>query len=159
LQVWAEVLEECRQLESRIGTLLDSSPLAQHRAFLLGGALTSSHIVKYRREVHIVTLRHLQEAMDDYPDATNEIRAWVAIVKAIRWHNFPEVRGTFKDADNVKGYVIFNIRQNRYRLVTVIHYAKTSSERTTEGHVYIRAFLTHKEYDNPANWDRRFGTK
>lgn len=42
-------------------------------------------------------------------------------------------------------------------LVTVIHYAKT--ERRTHGHVYIRSFLTHKEYDNPANWDRRFGTK
>jgi len=29
----------------------------------------------------------------------------------------------------------------------------------TQGHVYIRSFLTHKEYDNPANWDRKFGTK
>jgi mRNA interferase HigB len=65
----------------------------------------------------------------------------------------------FKDADSVKGYVIFNIRQNRYRLITVIHYAKTTREKRTEGHVYIRSFLTHKEYDNPANWDRRFGTK
>ena len=64
-----------------------------------------------------------------------------------------------KDADNVKGYVIFNIRQNRYRLITVIHYAKTDKVRRTLGHVYIRSFLTHKEYDNPANWDRRFGTK
>ena len=64
----------------------------------------------------------------------------------------------FKDADSIEGYVIFNIRGNRYRLVTVIHYAKTKQERT-EGHVYIRSFLTHKEYDNPSNWDRRFGTK
>jgi len=29
----------------------------------------------------------------------------------------------------------------------------------TQGHVYIRSFLTHKKYDNPGNWDRRFGTK
>jgi len=53
--------------------------------------------------------------------------------------------------------VIFNIRQNRYRLITVIHYAKTTSEKKTEGHVYIRSFLTHKQYDNRSNWDRRFG--
>ena len=97
--------------------------------------------------------------MQDYPDAADEIKAWVAIVKQIRWHNFPEVRGTFNDADSANGYVIFNIRHNRYRLVTVIHYAKTRKERRTQGHVYIRSFFTHKEYSDPANWDRRFGTK
>jgi mRNA interferase HigB len=115
--------------------------------------------VKYSLVVYIVTRKHLNEAMQQYPDAANEIKAWVAIVKEVRWHNFPEVRGTFKDADNVKGYVIFDFRKNRYRLVTVIHYAKTTNQQRTQGHVYIRSFLTHKEYDNPANWDRKFGTK
>ena len=38
-----------------------------------------------------------------------------------------QVRSTFKDADNVKGYVIFDIRKNRYRLATVIHFAKTTN--------------------------------
>jgi mRNA interferase HigB len=115
--------------------------------------------VKYHFVVHIVTRKHLHGAMQQHPDAANEIKAWVVIVREVRWRNFPEVRGTFKDADNVKGYVIFNIRQNRYRLVTVIHYAKTTNEKRTQGHVYIRSFLTQKEYDNPANWDRKFGTK
>ena len=55
--------------------------------------------------------------------------------------------------------MIFNIRQNRYRLITVIHYAKTTAQKRTQGHVYIRSFLTHKEYDNPANWDKEFGAK
>jgi mRNA interferase HigB len=109
--------------------------------------------------VHIVALKHLSEAMESYPDAANEIKAWVGIVEAVRWHNFPEVRNTLRDADLVDGYVIFNIRDNRYRLITVIHYAKTTDEKQTEGHVYIRSFLTHKEYDNRRNWDRRFGTK
>jgi mRNA interferase HigB len=115
--------------------------------------------VKYDFVVHIVTRKHLYQAMHQYPDAANEIRAWVVIVKGIRWHNFREVRGAFKDADNVKGYVIFNIRQNRYRLVTIIHYARTTNQKRTQGHVYIRSVLTHKDYDNPANWDRKFGTK
>lgn len=109
--------------------------------------------------VHIVTRKHLHEAVQQYPDAANEIKAWVVIVKGVRWHNFLEVRSAFKDADNVKGYVILNIRQNRYRLVTIIHYARTTNQKRTQGHVYIRSFLTHKEYDNPANWDRRFGAK
>ena len=115
--------------------------------------------MKYSLVVYIVTRKHLNEAMQQYPDAANEIKAWVAIVKEVRWHSFPEVRGTFKDADNVKGYVIFDFRKNRYRLVTVIHYAKPMNQQRTQGHVYIRSFLPRKEYDNPANWDRKFGTK
>jgi mRNA interferase HigB len=109
--------------------------------------------------VHIVTRKHLSEAMERYPDAANEIKSWVGVVEAVRWHSFAEVRGTFRNADAVDGYLIFNIRQNRYRLITVVHYAKTTGEARTEGHVYIRSFLTHKEYDNRSNWDRRFGRK
>ena len=67
------------------------------------------------------------EALQQRPDAANEIRTWAFIVKGVRWHNFLEVRSAFKDVDNVKGYIIFNIRQNRYRLVTTIHYARTTN--------------------------------
>ena len=77
--------------------------------------------MKYGRAVHIVTRRHLSEASAQYPDAAKEIQAWTAIVEAVRWHSFEEARQMFKDADSVEGYVIFNIRGNRYRLVTVIH--------------------------------------
>lgn len=115
--------------------------------------------MKYSVWVHIVTRKHLSEAMERYPDAANEITAWVGIVEAVRWHNFAEVRRIFKDADSVDGYVIFNVRQNRYRLVTVVHYSRAIDQKETEGHVYIRSFLTHKEYDNRNNWDRRFRTK
>jgi len=109
--------------------------------------------------VHIVTRRHLSEAIGRYPDAANEIKSWRAIVEAVRWHNFAEVSALFKDTDSVDGYVVFNIRQNRYRLITVINYAKTNKEIRTQGHVYIRSFLTHKQYDSCSNWDKRFGRK
>ena len=104
--------------------------------------------------MHIVTEKHLNRAAERYPDATREIAAWHKIVKAARWRNFAEVRHVFKDADAVEEYVIFNIRRNRYRLVTIIHYSRLRDERLTEGHVYVRSFLTHKEYDNPAKWDQ-----
>ncbi len=121
--------------------------------------LTTSRDVKYGRQVHIVTRRHLSEAMERYPDAASEIKAWVGIVQAVRWHSFVEIRSWFKDADYVDGYLIFNVRQNRYRLITVIHYAKSTAYAQTDGHVYIRSFLTHKEYNSRSNWDKRFGTK
>ena len=109
--------------------------------------------------MEIVTRKHLTEAMESYSDAAGEIKAWMSVAKAVRWGSFLEVRHIFKDADSVDGYVIFNIRQNRYRLITVIHYVKVIRGKQTRGHVYIRSFLTHKQYDNPKNWDREFGTK
>ncbi|MGH9353606.1 MAG: type II toxin-antitoxin system HigB family toxin [Terriglobia bacterium] len=104
--------------------------------------------------MHIITEKHLNRAMEQYPDTAKEIAAWRKIVKGARWRNFVQVRQVFKDADAVKGYVIFNVRRNRYRLVTIIHYSREKKGRLTEGHVYIRSFLTHKEYDDPANWDK-----
>lgn len=106
--------------------------------------------------MHVVTLKHLNEASTTFPDAKHEIAAWYEIVRQVRWTSFADVRRMFKDADTVNGYVIFNIRHNRYRLITVIHYAKERNGKPTMGHIYIRSFLTHKEYDNRANWDKEF---
>jgi mRNA interferase HigB len=36
----------------------------------------------------------------------------------------------------------------------VIHYSRQKEGRATEGHIYIRSFLTHRQYDNRANWDK-----
>jgi mRNA interferase HigB len=104
--------------------------------------------------MHVVTRKHLSQAEVQYPEAAREIRAWFRIANEARWRNFVEVRQVFNDADDVDGYVIFNIRQNRYRLVTIIHYAREKEGRTTVGHIYIRSFLTHRRYDKPANWDK-----
>jgi len=104
--------------------------------------------------MNVVTRKHLVEAEKQYPDAAKEIQAWYKIAQAARWQNFVDVQQVFKDSDNVEGYVIFNIRQNRYRLVTIIHYSREKEGRTTEGHIYIRSFLTHKQYDKRANWDK-----
>jgi mRNA interferase HigB len=106
-----------------------------------------------------VTRKHLSDAVQEYPEAANEIKARVVIVEGVRWHNFVEVRLMFRDADYTDRYVVFNIRRHRFRLITVIHYAKTTDEKRTEGHVYTRSFLTHKEYNDRRNWDRRFGAK
>ena len=104
--------------------------------------------------MHVVTEKHLYGAAEQYPEAAKEIAAWHKIAKAARWRNFMEVRQVFKDADDVDGYVIFNIRQNRYRLIAILHYSREKDGRITEGHIYIRSFLTHKQYDNRAKWDR-----
>jgi len=120
--------------------------------------LTTSPYVKYYQGVKIVTEKHLKEVAETYKDAAEEIGAWKKIVKGVRWRNFEDVKAIFSDADPVEGYVVFAFRNNRYRLITVIHYVKTIDGRVTQGRVFIRSFLTHKEYDNPKKWDP-FGRK
>jgi len=97
--------------------------------------------------VHIVTVKRLQQASENYRDSAKELGAWIRIVKAARWRNFEELRASFPDADDVDGFVVFNIRRNRYRLIVAVHYAKRVEGRLTLGHVYIGSFMTHKEYD------------
>jgi mRNA interferase HigB len=103
--------------------------------------------------VQIVTRKRLEEAAETYRDAAEELRDWQPIVKAARWRRFEDVKAIFTDADNVNGYVVFDFRNNRYRLITVIHYVKTIEGKPTKGHIYIRSFLTHKEYNDPKKWD------
>jgi mRNA interferase HigB len=104
--------------------------------------------------MNIVTRKHLMDAAETYPDAARELLAWRKIVLTARWRSFVDVRRVFPDADTVDGFVVFNVRGNRYRLITVIHYSKDTGERITQGHIYIRSFLTHKEYDHKSNWNR-----
>ena len=97
--------------------------------------------------MHIVTIKRLQQASEEFQGAASSIASWIKIVKSARWRNFVELRASFPDADDVDGFVAFNIKHNRYRLVTAVHYAKVIDGRLTLGHVYIGAFLTHKDYD------------
>jgi len=116
--------------------------LAENHSFL-----DTSQNAKYALTVHIVTIKRLQQASLDHRAAAKEIGAWIAIVKSARWRSFQELRASFPDADNVDGFVVFNIRHNRYRLIAAAHYAKTIERRLTLGHVYIGSFMTHREYD------------
>jgi mRNA interferase HigB len=52
----------------------------------------------------------------------------------------------FASADNVEGLTVFDIGGNKFRLITSIHYNRPK--------VYIRAVLTHAEYDR-GNWKKR----
>ncbi len=60
--------------------------------------------------------------------------------------DFNELRATFASADFVNGLTVFNIGGNKYRLIAAIHYNRRK--------VFIRAVLTHEEYDR-GKWKRR----
>ncbi len=64
---------------------------------------------------------------------------WFRIAKKARWQSLDEVRLSLPSADGVEKYTVFNIKGNRYRLITEINY------RT--GRIFVREVLTHAEYD------------
>jgi len=60
-------------------------------------------------------------------------------MKAGTFLSFAELRATFPSADQVGKLTVFNIGGNTTRLIAAIHYNRQK--------VYIRAVLTHEEYD------------
>lgn len=60
-------------------------------------------------------------------------------MKAGTFQSFADLRGVFPGADQVGKLTVFNIGRNKARLIAAIHYNRQK--------VYIRAVLTHAEYD------------
>ena len=72
-------------------------------------------------------------------DVKEECLAWYAATRAADWASFSDVRSMFQDADLVSGLLVFNIRQNWYRLIVYPVFSRRK--------LYIKALLSHKEYD------------
>ncbi len=104
------------------------------------GVLTASHFVRYVCfSVRIISKRRLREFWSDHPDAKEPLEAWYRVAKYAVWRNLAEARAVYPHADSVKGYTVFNIRGNTYRLIVKIEYALQI--------IFIRSLLTHNEYD------------
>ncbi|MCC6972496.1 MAG: type II toxin-antitoxin system HigB family toxin [Anaerolineae bacterium] len=89
--------------------------------------------------MHIITRKRLNTFAAAHPDSGSGLQHWYKIMKAGAFSNFAELRGVFPSADQVGKLTVFNISGNKVRLITAIHYNRQR--------VYIRAVLTHSEYD------------
>lgn len=89
--------------------------------------------------MHIVTRRRLNEFAAIHPTAKSGLVHWYRALKRHNPANFAELRRLLPHADQVGGLTVFNIGGNKARLVAAIHYNRRK--------VYIRAVLTHSEYD------------
>jgi mRNA interferase HigB len=89
--------------------------------------------------MHIITRKRLNEFAEKHPTATSGLALWYRALKLNDPVNFVELRRIFPHADQVGGLTVFNIGGNKARLIAAIHYNRRK--------VYIRAVLTHAEYD------------
>jgi mRNA interferase HigB len=60
------------------------------------------------------------------------------VIAAARWANLAELKADFPSADYVPPFTVFNVKGNRYRLITLIDYA--------EQIVVVSDVLTHATY-------------
>ncbi|MBW4629578.1 MAG: type II toxin-antitoxin system HigB family toxin [Brasilonema octagenarum HA4186-MV1] len=89
--------------------------------------------------MHVITRKRLNEFAKLYPDTKNALAQWYQLVKQNQFASFVELREMFPSADQVGKLTVFNIGGNKVRLIAAIHYNRQK--------VYIRAVLTHSEYD------------
>jgi len=89
--------------------------------------------------MHIITRKRLNEFADKYPETGGALANWYSQMKQNNFTSFAELRAMVPSADQVGKLTVFNIGGNKVRLITAIHYNRRK--------VYIRAVLTHSEYD------------
>ena len=89
--------------------------------------------------MHVITRKRLNEFADKHPESRSSLAHWYQLVRHNNFSNFADLRETFPSADQVGKLTIFNIGGNKVRLIAAIHYNRRR--------VYIRAVLTHPEYD------------
>ena len=89
--------------------------------------------------MHVITRKRLNEFAERYPEVRNALAQWYYLIKQNNFNSFAELRSVFSSADQVGKLTVFNIGGNKVRLIAAIHYNRKK--------VYIRAILTHEEYD------------
>ncbi|MEW6491190.1 MAG: type II toxin-antitoxin system HigB family toxin [Cyanobacteriota bacterium] len=93
--------------------------------------------------MRIISRRTLREFWEKHSTAQTGLLLWYQRVSDSEFQNFNELRQVFPSADQVDNFTVFNISGNNYRLITYIDYDYQL--------VFIRAVLTHAEYDKE-NW-------
>lgn len=96
--------------------------------------------------MHVITKSALVIFWKRHPDAQRPLQAWFRTVESNIFIDFNDLRATFASADYVEGFTVFNISGNKYRLISSIHYNRRK--------VFIRAVLTHSDYDR-GHWKQR----
>lgn len=89
--------------------------------------------------MHVISRRRLNEFAEKHPNTLTSLRHWYRLMKGGRFQSFVTLRNTFPHADQVGKLTVFNVGGNKVRLIAAIHYNRQK--------VYIRAILTHDEYD------------
>ena len=89
--------------------------------------------------MHVISLKRIREFFTTHRDAESSLIAWYNTTKKANWHSLAELKQVYPSADLVGRYVVFNIRGNKYRLISRVIYRSQT--------IFVIAVMTHQEYD------------
>ncbi len=92
--------------------------------------------------MRIISKRPLREFWELHPESKPMLEDWFRKASRVEATSFTGLRQTFRSADYVDGYTIFDVGGNRYRIAAVVHFDKQR--------IYVRQVMTHAEYDRNA---------
>lgn len=99
-------------------------------------------IHEFMRVIAKSRLRSFWESHKDRADAMRALSAWYKIASHAEWTNFASLRQTFASADQVGNCTVFDVGNNRYRLIGRVIYPHR---------IYVLRVMDHREYDR-ASW-------
>jgi mRNA interferase HigB len=89
--------------------------------------------------VKIISNSALRAFAAQHPQAQVPLQGWRRVIEKNRFDTWAALKAAFNTVDKVGDLVVFNVGGNKYRLVAHIRFEKQI--------VYIKAVLTHTEYD------------
>ena len=89
--------------------------------------------------MHIIARKRLNDFVEEHREMYTALERWYRLAKNKNFSSFEELRSVFPTVDKVGKLTVFDIGGNKVRVITAIHYNRRK--------LYIRAVLTHAEYD------------
>lgn len=89
--------------------------------------------------MHVISHAKIVEMQAAHPDCVSALDQWYRLTKRAKWRSFAEVKACFPAVDKVGDKFVFDVGGNKLRLIAAIHF--------NGGRVFVRAVLTHKQYD------------
>jgi len=89
--------------------------------------------------MRLISNKALRDFAVVHPESRAPLQAWRRLVEHHAFGHFADLKRAFNSVDKVADYYVFNIAGNRYRVVAAIHFNTQS--------LYVRAVLTHRDYD------------
>jgi mRNA interferase HigB len=89
--------------------------------------------------VWLISPKKIREAIAEHGEWEASLVSWRKIAKKADWRHFPDVKRSWQNSDKIGTCVVFDIDNNRCRLISRIFY---------EAHrVYILHVISHAKYD------------
>ncbi len=89
--------------------------------------------------MRVISNKRLREFAEIHPDADEPLQTWRKLVEGTAFQGFNDLKNIFGGVDICGNKYVFDIRGNRYRIITGISF-------TTQV-CYTKHVLTHGEYD------------